>query len=65
MAVYHANIVSVDVTSFLFSESYMSAINAKATEEQKKLEEKKEIIIIKIKKKLLKEKENIIIVKNK
>lgn len=37
MAVYHANIVSVDVTSFLFSDSYMQAINSKVTEEQKKL----------------------------
>lgn len=37
MATYYANIVSVDVTSFSFSDSYMAAINAKVTEEQKKL----------------------------
>lgn len=37
MAVYHANIVSVDVTSFDFSKEYMAAINSKVTEEQKKL----------------------------
>lgn len=37
MSVYYATVVSVDVTSFLFSDSYMAAINAKVTEEQKKL----------------------------
>lgn len=37
MSVYYATVVSVDVTSFLFSDSYMQAINTKVTEEQKKL----------------------------
>lgn len=34
---YYVKVVSVDVTSFLFSDSYMQAINMKVTEEQKKL----------------------------
>lgn len=37
MNTYYTTIVSVDVTSFLFSDSYMQAINSKVTEEQKKL----------------------------
>lgn len=37
LSVFGAQVISVDVTSFLFSDSYMSAINDKVTQEQKRM----------------------------
>lgn len=37
LGVFGAQVISVDVTSFLFSDSYMAAINDKVTQEQKRM----------------------------
>lgn len=37
LSIYGANVISIDMTNFAFSKTYMDAINDKTTQEQKKL----------------------------
>lgn len=46
LSIYGAQVVNIDIRNFAFSDTYMGAINAKVTEEQKKLAAQNKVLTI-------------------